>query len=247
MPASPYNTLGKLLNIPAQGNTTGVCALCGEHSNQAHPARLPDTFTAAYKLYAGDAICEYCYPLLKNRDLCFNSWIATRAGLRTLARAEWLAVLTEPPQPPFAIYLTVGRRKQGYLALLRKVSTDRDHYWLATDWLARHCNPQLAASLAPLQEPNLLMTIGDALINALAEQGLPRYRANIFADFFCEALGGISIGYAHEKYSLYLQSVLVLEAEGIMRVHALTREDIGDGRLQRAFALCLQAVKDADL
>ncbi len=116
------------------GNHTGKCVACGRLTARGIPARLPDTFTAAYRLYNGNALCEYCAPLFKEKPLRSRSWVATQNEFRYIQRSEWLATLTEPPEPPFAIYLTLSGQKYGYLSLIRRVSTNRDRYWVGTDW-----------------------------------------------------------------------------------------------------------------
>jgi CRISPR type IV-associated protein Csf1 len=132
--SSEIATLGKLLPFRMPGNCAGRCIACGKHTAHGVPARLPDTFTAAYKLYNGNALCEYCAPLFKERSLRSRSWVASQSEFRYIQRSEWLTTLTEPPEPPFAIYFTLSGQKYGYLSLIRRVSTNRDRYWLATDW-----------------------------------------------------------------------------------------------------------------
>jgi len=126
--------LGELLPFRITGDCTGKCIACGRHTARGIPARLPDTFTAAYKLYNGSTLCECCAPLFKERSLRNRSWVASQTEFRYIQRGEWLTTLTEPPEPPFAIYLTLGGQKYGYLSLIRRISTSRDRYWLATDW-----------------------------------------------------------------------------------------------------------------
>jgi len=127
-------TLGELLPFRTTGDCTGKCIACGRHTARGIPARLPDTFTAAYKLYNGSTLCECCAPLFKERSLRNRSWVASRTEFRYIQRNEWRAALIEPPEPPFAIYLTLSGQKYGYLPLIRRISTNRDRYWLATDW-----------------------------------------------------------------------------------------------------------------
>ena len=142
-------TLGELLPFRITGNCAGKCIACGKHTAHGIPARLPDTFTAAYKLYNGNTLCECCAPLFKEQSLRSRSWVASQTEFRYIQRSEWLTALTEPPEPPFAIYFTLSGQKYGYLPLIRRISTNRDRYWLATDW---HESPLLVhrAQLAEL-------------------------------------------------------------------------------------------------
>lgn len=51
---------------------------------------------------------------------------------------SWIReVLLDPPEPPFALYLTRGGKRQGWLTLIRYVSWSRERYWVGTDWLER--------------------------------------------------------------------------------------------------------------
>ena len=132
--SSEIATLGELLPFRMTGGCEGKCIACGKQTARGIPARLPDTFTAAYKLYNGNTLCEYCAPLFKERALRSRSWVASQNEFRYIQRSEWLATLVEPPEPPFAIYLTLSGQKYGYLSLIRRISTNRDRYWLGTDW-----------------------------------------------------------------------------------------------------------------
>ena len=127
-------TLGELLPWRLAGDRAGRCVACGMDTTSATPAQLPNTFTTAYKLYAGSVLCPHCAPLFKERSLRNRSWVASQTEFRYIQRNEWRAALIEPPEPPFAIYLTLSGQKYGYLPLIRRISTNRDRYWLATDW-----------------------------------------------------------------------------------------------------------------
>jgi len=127
-------TLGELLPWRLAGDRAGRCVACGMDTTSGTPAQLPDTFTTAYKLYAGSVLCPHCAPLFREKSLRTHSWMASQAEFLYLGRTEWLTALLEPPEPPFAIYLTLGRQKYGFLPLIRRVSTSRERYWLGTDW-----------------------------------------------------------------------------------------------------------------
>jgi len=112
----------------------GTCVVCGGSTERGHSYKLPDKFTSAYRLYRGDVLCECCAAMLSEKSLRTRSWLATAHELRYLQRSEWLEVLLEPPEPPFAIYLTLGGKKHGYLSLIHRVSMSRERYWLGVDW-----------------------------------------------------------------------------------------------------------------
>ena len=127
-------TLGELLPWRLAGDRAGRCVACGMDTTSGTPAQLSNTFTTAYKLYAGSVLCPHCAPLFKEQSLRRRSWVVSQTEFRYIQRSEWLTTLTEPPEPPFAIYLTLSGQKYGYLSLIRRISTNRDRYWLATDW-----------------------------------------------------------------------------------------------------------------
>ena len=183
--------LGELLPFRTTGDCTGKCIACGKHTAHGIPARLPDTFTAAYKLYNGGTLCECCAPLFKERSLRNRSWVASQTEFRYIQRNEWLTTLTEPPEPPFAIYLTLSGQKYGYLPLIRRISTNRDRYWLATDWqespILIH-RAQLAELTAIAQQ---LRTHGVPKTQLLTAQFNPTIVAKAFKEGWEALLGAI--------------------------------------------------------
>ena len=184
-------TLGELLPFRTTGDCTGKCIACGRQTARGVPARLPDTFTAAYKLYNGSTLCECCAPLFKERSLRNRSWVASQTEFRYIQRGEWLTTLTEPPEPPFAIYLTLGGQKYGYLSLIRRISANRDRFWLATDW---HESPLLIhraqlAELIPIAQQ--LRTHGVPKTQLLTAQFSPNVVAKAVKEGWDAMLGAI--------------------------------------------------------
>jgi len=118
------------------GDTFGRCVVCGRET-KGFKASFPETFTAYPLLEGGSIVCGRCWSMLKNGDLRRRSWLACIEGnkpaVRFLSRQEALQVLLEPPQPPFAVYLTKTGKKQGFLLLANRVSTSRDLFYVALD------------------------------------------------------------------------------------------------------------------
>jgi hypothetical protein len=52
-------------------------------------------------------------------------------------RGEFYGMLLEPPEPPFAVYVTRGGQKQGHIGLINYVSFSRGRYYIGSDWQDR--------------------------------------------------------------------------------------------------------------
>lgn len=137
-------TLTELVGLSDPGSDAGRCYLCGRDTDRGHREPPSDAFTAWATVYSGSVLCERCYPVLHDRRFRARSWLATAAGVRFTEPGEdrrWLLeTLLDPPEPPFALYLTRAGKKQGWISLVRYVSTSRERYWVGTDWLDRPVN-----------------------------------------------------------------------------------------------------------
>lgn len=138
--------LPDLLGIatPCPTPHAGTCYLCGSETDAGWDEQPSSSFTAWASCYAGDVMCPGCYALVKDKSWHHSSWWAWCEGdkTQTLALwkdtgAQWFALLADPPPPPFACYITQGRRKHGELNIIRYVSESRTAYWVGTDWLTR--------------------------------------------------------------------------------------------------------------
>jgi hypothetical protein len=143
MIASADITLAALLapHVPAApGTVRGICYLCGGATDAGYAEPPSDNFTAWASCYGGAVLCPLCRAVLHDRRFRATSWLATTAGVRFATRDDrlWLwQALVDPPAPPFALYITRGAQKQGWLTLTRYVSTSQAHYWVGTDWTDR--------------------------------------------------------------------------------------------------------------
>jgi len=131
--------LCELINLVEPGNDEGHCFICGRETKHGWRETPSSAFTAWAQIYAGDVICEHCRPLLKNRSFRLRSWIATGEAVHFMAdeNRDWMwEAFIEPPSPPFAWYITVGRQKQGWISIMRYVneSPDGGRYWIGTDF-----------------------------------------------------------------------------------------------------------------
>jgi len=116
---------------PAHGNLTGTCIICGFQTSKGHKIDFSDNFTSWNLLQEGSCICEYCYTLCRNQDYRRKSWVASLEGIRFLRRSEILDTLLQPPEPPFATYITKSGKKQGFLNLVNRINYSRNRFYIA--------------------------------------------------------------------------------------------------------------------
>jgi len=117
---------------PCENPVEGRCVVCGREGG-GHKSKFSSNFTAYSLLQAGNMICPRCYTLLHDQKYRRTSWVLSEKGYQQLKRNEVIKTLLNPPEPPFAIYLTRTGKKQGYLHLVDRVSWDRENYFIAFD------------------------------------------------------------------------------------------------------------------
>jgi|GEM_PF-1573789 len=134
MVPTPVN-IGRLLGRPVPGGEAGTCQVCGLATERGHPARFSDNFTQGSLLYAGDVICEYCLPLVKTPDFRRRSWVITPGAVRFGKLREIGRLVYDPPDPPFALYLTTAGKRYGFLGgdAVHAVATSRRVFPVLTD------------------------------------------------------------------------------------------------------------------
>lgn len=99
------------------GDQTGVCYICATETDHGQRRAPSDAFTAWAACAVGDVLCPSCAATLGWRDVRMFPWLATPDGVRFVGRGDrgWMwDVLIDPPEPPFAIYITQGGQKQGW-------------------------------------------------------------------------------------------------------------------------------------
>jgi len=117
------------------GTESGVCSVCGLETESGHTRQPSESFNA-WDLVRGGFFCEWCWGMLKHRPIRLHSWVATTDEARFFSGPELpelARVLFDPPVPCVA-YISRSHRKQAWVALGRRVSTDRHRLWIATDW-----------------------------------------------------------------------------------------------------------------
>lgn len=118
------------------GPLSGTCVLCGEEGTGNKP-KFSSSFTGYNSLFRGEIMCGTCQAFMARRDLRMSCWVATAADpVKTVKFKEARPVLTEPPEPPFAIYLTRSYKRQGWLGQIRQgVNYSADRFRVITDWV----------------------------------------------------------------------------------------------------------------
>lgn len=122
------------------GDVPGDCYICGLPTERGQRRAPSDAFTAWASCGQGDVLCPDCAATLSWRDVRMFSWLATPDGVRFEGRGDrgWLwDVLADPPEPPYAIYITRGGQKQGWISGVRMVATSRERTPILTDWTDR--------------------------------------------------------------------------------------------------------------
>jgi CRISPR type IV-associated protein Csf1 len=118
---------------PTEGNKSGTCIVCGTTTDKGNKIDFSANFTAWSLLQHGDCICEYCYTLCRTQDYRRKSWVANKEDIKFLQRSEILQTILNPPNPPFAIYITKTGKKQGFLHLINKPAFGKDRFFIAFD------------------------------------------------------------------------------------------------------------------
>lgn len=106
-----------------------ACVFCGV------PASVPwipkPTFTAFQLLQAGDKACERCAVIVEDAKFRRNCWVM-RGG-------EWhkiddvLGFLADMPLPPFVLYLTLQKRKHGWILAVQNPVLSVNRFILCVD------------------------------------------------------------------------------------------------------------------
>src|SRR5579875_526103 len=147
MSSAPVSThvIGEMLLLtdllplePIPGRTRGRCFVCGRETERGHAESPSDTFLAWSEIGEGTVHCEWCWAVMKDRRYRAQSWVATQGRVEFHAgaagRPAMRRIIMDPPDPPYAVYLTRRGQKQSWLGIVHHVSLTRQRMWVGTDW-----------------------------------------------------------------------------------------------------------------
>jgi hypothetical protein len=147
-----------------------VCAFSGEPITRGvkTSVAIKDTFTdRAYLRYPSEYISREAYicmnPIafgdkvrkgsktgLPQWQMRSYSYLATDTAFRTLPREEWMQVILNPPEPPFALSFTESGQK--HRSFKTVINYDRDRYTVRMDTLDVDVDMPLVRVLQPVMQ-----------------------------------------------------------------------------------------------
>lgn len=122
------------IKIPLKGDREGICVVCGGKTEEGHPLPFSDNFTGYSYLTYGDCMCPHCFTFFKDQNFRKKSWVVTEKQVNFLKRCEIIAEIIDPPEPPFAIYITQTGQRQGWLNGMKFINYSQDRFYIMTDF-----------------------------------------------------------------------------------------------------------------
>lgn len=113
----------------------GCCVFCGASNPTIH-VRFKDTFTAYQYVQAGDWACSRCAVMLEDAKFRRNCWVMFG---NEEDRSKWvkiedvLSFLQNMPNPSFVLYLTLQKRKHGWILAVQNPVLNRNRFILVVD------------------------------------------------------------------------------------------------------------------
>lgn len=110
---------------------------------------ISDNFTAWDRLGGGEVVCPECYHVYTDPTYRKRAWVVTSTTFDEVKRENAKALLLNPPDPPFVIYLTQTWKVQGFVNLINRVQQSTTNYTIGLDYklievntsnLAEYCN-----------------------------------------------------------------------------------------------------------
>lgn len=116
------------------GNLKGRCIFCGELTDKGFKPKLGENFLDYPLMTSGDVICPHCMLLLKSSDFRRKSWVVNPSSINFMKAKETLQFIINPPDPPFAIYVTFSGKKHGWIAMMKRgVSFSKNRFMVGND------------------------------------------------------------------------------------------------------------------
>lgn len=124
-----------LSDIPL-GNNPGRCVVCGRNTQYGYPVEFSDSFMNANLLQVGEVLCEFCNTAVHMKSLRTSMWMVTPEQMRFFKRDEAKNIICNPPEPPFAIYITESYKKTGWQAMTARsaIAESRDVFPVGFDY-----------------------------------------------------------------------------------------------------------------
>ena len=112
--------LTHLLEPEKRGRLHGRCAFCFHETREGFPLKksVSQAFTDYSELHASNVVCPYCYMFLKDPRFRRSSWVIAPKNIVFLKREEVAKYIADPPDPPYAIYVTRSFKKHGWIKMM---------------------------------------------------------------------------------------------------------------------------------
>jgi len=106
------------------------CIFCGS-PDATEKIVFKDTFTAYQFLQAGNLACGRCASMLGDAKYRRNCWFMK--GTEWQKIDDVLAFLSGMPEPPFVLYLTLQKRKHGWINAVQNPILNTERFILCVD------------------------------------------------------------------------------------------------------------------
>jgi len=116
---------------PTNGDVHGTCVVCGFATERGHKVDFSSLTISHRGIYCKKEIASVNSAILSAETSSIVGSLGLPLPNTSDFRTEILKYLTEPPHPPFAIYITKSGKKQGFLHLINRVNYSRERYYLA--------------------------------------------------------------------------------------------------------------------
>lgn len=107
------------------------CSFCGEDATL--PLTLKPTFSQFGLLQGTDTVCESCNEIYNNSYFRTHNWIQTKNHVMGITRENVLETLISEKELPFRIYLTVKKRRHGWINIIAHWEYDNDIFYVGFD------------------------------------------------------------------------------------------------------------------
>jgi len=121
--------LTHLIPSPHKGGLKGKCAFCFCETEQGFSLEesVSKAFTDFSELHGSQVVCPHCYYFLKEPKFRRSCWVIYNNTVVFLKKNEVVKYIEDPPEPPYAIYVTKTFKKHGWIRMMyRGVNYSRE-------------------------------------------------------------------------------------------------------------------------